>query len=148
MANKIKLPPVPQSQLMATSTQAIWRDWYNKLMRAFSAKIDTITGAAGYIAMFDDQGNIESSGKKPPDGDIVGTSDTQTLSNKTLVEPAIDDFTLAQHDHTTAKKGGNVVEASLNLSDVTTNNASATKHGFMPRLSGDASKFFNGQGQT
>ena len=39
-------------------------------------------------------------------GSVVGNSDTQTLTNKTLTTPAIDDFTSATHDHTDASDGG------------------------------------------
>lgn len=37
---------------------------------------------------------------------VVGTTATQTLLNKTLTTPAISDYTLAQHDHSSAAKGG------------------------------------------
>lgn len=37
-------------------------------------------------------------------------------------------------------------ETSLTLSDNTTNNVSTTKHGFIPKLPNDATKFFNGVG--
>lgn len=39
-----------------------------------------------------------------------------------------------------------ITEASLSLSDVTTDNVSTTKHGFIPRLPNDSTKFFNGVG--
>lgn len=39
-------------------------------------------------------------------GDVVGTSDTQTLSNKTLTTPAIADLTNMTHDHTSNANGG------------------------------------------
>ena len=48
---------------------------------------------------------------------FVGTTATQTLTNKTLTTPAITNFTLAQHDHSSAAQGGllasNVVVISL-----------------------------------
>ena len=51
------------------------------------------------------------------------------------------------HSHDgTAGSGGQLAEGALNLSDVTTGNASITKHGFMPKLSGDGSAPFCGDG--
>jgi hypothetical protein len=41
-------------------------------------------------------------------GDVVGTTDTQTLTDKTLSEPIIDDFTNAIHDHESDAGGGNL----------------------------------------
>lgn len=41
---------------------------------------------------------------------------------------------------------GAVTEAKMTLADNTTNNASATKHGFLPKLSNDATQFLNGVG--
>ena len=45
-------------------------------------------------------------------GDIVGTTDTQTLSAKTLTTPIIGDFTNATHDHADAAGGGRVHSGS------------------------------------
>lgn len=39
-----------------------------------------------------------------------------------------------------------VVEADMGLTDLTTANSSAAKHGFMPKLDGNANHFFNGNG--
>lgn len=41
---------------------------------------------------------------------------------------------------------GNVVEGDLSLTDITTNNASTSKHGFVPKLPNDATKFYDGTG--
>lgn len=47
-------------------------------------------------------------------GAIVGTNNTQSLSNKTLVTPTISSFINAQHDHTSTVNGGAVaVDAVL-----------------------------------
>lgn len=39
-------------------------------------------------------------------GQIVNTSEVQTLLNKTLATPTITDFSLAQHNHSSASQGG------------------------------------------
>jgi hypothetical protein len=46
-------------------------------------------------------------------GEVVGTTDAQTLSNKTLVAPAVTDFTAAAHDHGDADDGGNIPQSSV-----------------------------------
>jgi hypothetical protein len=51
--------------------------------------------------------DVETYGvKAAPTGDVVGTSDSQTLSAKTLTTPTIADFTNAGHDHSNAAGGG------------------------------------------
>lgn len=54
---------------------------------------DVVTGTAGTsgnLAEWNADGDIVD-GPTPPSGDIVGTSDEQTLTNKTLTAPVIDD---------------------------------------------------------
>lgn len=56
--------------------------------------------------------------KTPPTGSVVGTSDTQTLSAKTLTTPVITDFTNAQHNHTSAAQGGTLSFAPADASTI------------------------------
>ena len=46
-------------------------------------------------------------------GSVVGTSDTQTLSNKTLTTPTIGSFANATHNHTAAAGGGTLTAAAI-----------------------------------
>ena len=63
--------------------------------------------------------------------DISKNAATATVTNKTI---------------SGATNTLSVREADLSLSDVTTNNSSTTKHGFLPKLSGNSSQFLNGAG--
>jgi hypothetical protein len=81
-----------------------------------------------------------------PAGTIVGDTDSQTLTNKTLTTPTIADHTNAQHNHQNAAGGGTLAEAALALTDITTNNASSSKHGFLPKLSGNTNDVLKGDG--
>lgn len=80
------------------------------------------------------------------DGDFATLAGTETLSGKTLTTPTIASFTNAGHNHTNAAGGGQLTESALSLSDVTTNNATASAHGFLPKLSGVGTEFLNGNG--
>lgn len=46
-------------------------------------------------------------------GSVVGTTDVQTLSSKTLVQPVIDDFSQGPHDHGSPSKGGLIPQTSV-----------------------------------
>ena len=46
-------------------------------------------------------------------GSVVGTSDTQTLSNKTLTTPTIGSFVNATHAHTSAATGGTLTAGAV-----------------------------------
>jgi hypothetical protein len=64
----------------------------------------------------------------------------------TLDTPAISSFASAQHNHTNAAGGGQLPEGALSLSDVTTNNVSTSKHGFVPKAPNDTTVFLRGDG--
>lgn len=46
-------------------------------------------------------------------GAVVGTTDAQTLTNKTLTAPVISSFANATHDHGSATKGGLIPQSSV-----------------------------------
>jgi len=46
-------------------------------------------------------------------GSVVGSTDTQTLTNKTLTTPSIASFTNAAHNHTNAAGGAQLTDAAL-----------------------------------
>ena len=48
-----------------------------------------------------------------PTGTIVGTTDSQSLSNKTLTQPIISDFTYATHSHSTNFYGGKLGTSAM-----------------------------------
>ena len=62
---------------------------------------------------------LKDSGLGVPSSAIVGLTDIQTLTNKTLTTPTIGDLTNANHTHADAANGGTV--SHTNLSDIGTN---------------------------
>lgn len=70
---------------------------------------------------------------------------TETETN-TLYAPISKGVTNGDsHDHY-GGDGAAITENAISLSDVTTNNASTTKHGFCPKLSGSTSQYLRGDG--
>jgi hypothetical protein len=82
---------------------------------------------------------------------VVLVGATQTLTNKTLTSPVlttptIASFTNATHTHQAAASGGTLAEAALVLTDITTNNASTSAHGFMQKYPGGTTTFLRADG--
>src|ERR1041384_1826771 len=68
-----------------------------------------------------------------------------------LTTPAAADlFEIVQSGNSGAMSRGNIlknVDADATLTDIATNNASTSKHGFLKKLDNDASHFMDGQGK-
>lgn len=80
------------------------------------------------------------------DGDFASIAGAETLTNKTLTTPTIGSFANAGHNHQDATGGGMLAEAALATTDVTTNNATTSKHGFLKKLSNVATEYMDGTG--
>lgn len=62
----------------------------DNLATAVGTKADkSVPASIGNIAILTSSGNLSDGGQGMPTGTIVGTSDTQTLTNKTLTQPTI-----------------------------------------------------------
>lgn len=83
---------VAQSHLLGATVE---HTWSAVEANQLSAHISAVNGVHGVV------------------GDLVGTSDAQTLTNKTLTTPTIGSLTNAQHDHSNAAGGGAVPQASI-----------------------------------
>ncbi len=64
----------------------------------------------------------------------------------TLITPTIASFLNAQHNHQNAAGGGTLAESALALTNITTNNATTGRHGFLPILTGSTSDCLLGDG--
>lgn len=70
----------------------------------------------------------------------------KTLTSPTLTTPTIASFANANHNHQDSAGGGTLAESALALTDVTTNDVSITKHGFVPKAPNNTSTYLRGDG--
>ncbi|MGI2335741.1 MAG: hypothetical protein ACRKGH_03745 [Dehalogenimonas sp.] len=76
-------------------------------------------------------------------GDLTGLSDDD---HSALYAPVAEGVTNGDSHNHEGGDGASITEGALALSDVVTLDASTSKHGFVPKLPNDATKFLNGLG--
>lgn len=76
----------------------------------------------------------------------VGTGSSTPTNHTFLKGNGTGASSWAQVDISSADITGALPDSSLSLSDITTNNASATTHGFLPKLPNDATRYLDGTG--
>lgn len=97
-------PPVHENILIKGGTLSkVWQRWFQNIGNEaadVTGKADKASPAtAGHLAMLTGDGGIADSGKTKPSGTIVGTTDTQDLTNKTyggIAEENLVDKTAAE----------------------------------------------------
>lgn len=110
------------------------------------ANVDTdkanklVPGTTGDLATLTATGDLGDSGKTPPSGEIVGTTDTQTLTNKTLTSPVLDDAVL---DAPTINDTSDDHQYVVNVSEL-----AADRNITLPLLTGDDTFVFEAHTQT
>ena len=92
-ARDFELPPGDSDQILvsADSTQTLTNKTIdgddNTIQDLAESSLKTVLANASKFLTRDGAGDVESATKDVPAGDIIGTSDSQTLSNKTLPSP-------------------------------------------------------------
>lgn len=83
------LPPVPNATMFDDKGQMVptWRGFFEKWRSVLNPIYDAVQAQAGSISDLD---SLLGSVKPMPDGDIVGTTDVQTVTNKTISDSVID----------------------------------------------------------
>lgn len=82
---------------------------------------DAIVGTNGLVVCAVDDGTDETFKIEIDQNVVATTENTMTLLNKTYVEPDIANFFNAQHDHSSATRGGRLTSSAFDTTGVTSN---------------------------
>jgi len=104
---------VDQAQVPSGSTGTLTQlfSWLANRIKAITGKTNWYDAPDTTLAAA--KSHMDATTAHGTTGAVVGTTDTQTLTNKTLTTPAIADFTNAQHAHAAAASGGQVDHVNL-----------------------------------
>lgn len=100
------------------------------------ARFDLATGLLiqNSVVIIDDSGNVSG----------LGTLNTHTIQGGTGTLALTSDITGTNSGTNTGDQ--TISDATISLTDITTNDTTITKHGFAPKLPNDAAKFLDGLG--
>lgn len=84
MSSKLNEPPFHDNPAPSNNFWSLsWFEWLRDLWGNVNQKISAVgTVIANHFAMFNSDGDLVDSGKEVPSGEVVGTTDIQTLTNK------------------------------------------------------------------
>lgn len=114
----------------APSHDLLWAD-----STAHRLKVNSNNGGATTLAVFTDNLGVFATGGDTGTGNVVRAT-SATLTTPNLGTPSAATLTNAT----------GLPEGGLSLTDITTNNVSTSKHGFVPKAPNDATQFLNGTG--
>lgn len=119
----------------------------NSLIRSIQANFETVTGvfrrlARAHNGLDDDVAVLYDR----VNGEVLPSLATHTHDGSSGGSGGPVVVTLPDHAHEAPGDGGTIDEDALALTDVTTNNATTLKHGFLKKLSGSSTQFMNGVG--
>jgi len=108
-------PPL-EIPFVDTETGFVTEPWAKWLIINYRDKANRVEdGTENNIVTLDSDGQPQDGSLSLPTGSVVGTTATQTLTNKTLTAPTIADFTSMQHNHKSAAAGGDYPFADMVL---------------------------------
>jgi hypothetical protein len=112
---KLKEPPFKDDPGFNTQNWSqSWFEWLRDVWQRTNEKISfTGTWVANHFVKFNASGELVDSGKIAPSGDVVGTSDSQTLTNKTVDKLDITDAPTLEPQATNKQYVDGFVESSI-----------------------------------